>query len=76
MALELEQEGEVQVLVRLNRDGSFAAPPALARSCGHRILDEEALRMVASAAPFPPLPAGYPRPSAELRIPVRFDLPN
>lgn len=74
MAVQLELEGDIQVLLRLHRDGTLAAPPRIVRSSGHQLLDGEALRMVAEAAPFPPLPAGHPQPIAELRIPVHFHL--
>ena len=74
MAIEMQLEGDAVVSVRLNRDGSLANRPTIARSCGHEILDAEALRMVMASAPFPPLPAGYLSATAELQIPVRFRL--
>lgn len=74
MAIEMQLEGDAVVSVRLNRDGSLANRPTIARSCGHEILDAEALRMVTASAPFPPLPAGYLSATAELQIPVRFRL--
>lgn len=74
LALELQLEGDAVVSVRVNRDGTLAAEPFLAQSCGHQLLDAEALRMVRQAAPFPPLPADYPALTAELRLPVRFRL--
>lgn len=45
---------------------------SLAKSSGHRILDQAALDMVARAAPFPPLPAGAGN-SITITVPVRFD---
>lgn len=72
MAIELGLEGVVQVGVRINPDGSLASPPTLDESCGHELLDEEALRIVALAAPFPPL-TGHRQP-VRLRVPVHFRL--
>lgn len=74
MALELQLEGDVLVSARVHRSGALAGQPAIARSCGHELLDEEALRMVTRAAPLPALPPDYPEATAELRIPVRFRL--
>jgi len=72
MAIELGLEGVVQVGVRINPDGSLASPPTLDESCGHELLDEEALRIVALAAPFPPV-TGHQQP-VRLRVPVHFRL--
>lgn len=74
MAIEMQLEGDAVVSVRLNRDGSLASRPTLARSSGHELLDSEALRMVTASAPFPPLPAGYLSATADMQIPVRFRL--
>jgi len=73
LAIRLGLEGVVDVRVRVNLDGTFAGPPAVATSSGHALLDQEALRMVARAAPFPPLPADAVRP-ADLTVPVWFHL--
>jgi len=72
MAIELGLEGVVEVGVRINPDGSLAAPPTLDESCGHELLDAEALRIVALAAPFPPV-TGHQQP-VRLRVPVHFHL--
>lgn len=74
MALELQLEGDVLVSARVHRSGALAGQPSIARSSGHELLDEEALRMVTRAAPLPALPPDYPEATAELRIPVRFRL--
>jgi protein TonB len=74
MALQLQLEGDVLVRVRLNANGTLASQPTLAESCGHTLLDEEALRMVSQAAPFPALPTEPLSSATELRIPVRFRL--
>jgi TonB family protein len=67
-------EGTALVWVRVNRDGSLAAPPRLEGSSRFRVLDAEALRMVEAAAPFSPLPPEPPWESAEFVIPVSFSL--
>ena len=74
MAVQMQLEGDAVVAVRVHRDGSLASRPTLHQSCGHELLDSEALRMVADAAPLPSLPADYAELTAELRIPVRFRL--
>jgi protein TonB len=73
-AQRLRQEGTVVVQVRLTRSGALAETPILARSSGHRLLDEEALRMVSAAAPFAPLPEDYTEDIATLALPIRFSL--
>ena len=73
-AVRLGMEGTALVRVRINRDGSLAAPPRLEGSSRFRVLDVEALRMVEAAAPFAPLPLEPFRESAEFVIPVSFFL--
>jgi protein TonB len=73
LAIRLGLEGVVEVRVRVNPDGSLAGPPVISSSSGHDILDQEALRMVARAAPFPALPGGVVR-ATDLTVPVRFHL--
>ena len=72
MALEMGQEGEVRVRVVVNPDGTLAAPPTVEESSGHELLDQEAVRIVARAAPFPPL-TGHQSP-VPLRVPVQFHI--
>jgi periplasmic protein TonB len=74
MARSLGLEGHAEVIITIGRDGTLAAEPTLSRSSGHAVLDEEVLRMARAAAPFPPLPAGYPHERARLQVPVAFDL--
>lgn len=76
MAVQLGLEGTVEVLVKVRKDGTLAARPSVVGSSGHTILDEEALRMVARAAPFRALPTGWGPAVAELKVPVRFYLEN
>ena len=73
-AQDLELEGEVTVLIKLRKDGSLACAPRIAKTSGHKCLDNEALRMVKAAAPFEALPTGYTDDTAEFTIPVRFEL--
>lgn len=72
MALEMGQEGEVRVRVVVNPDGTLASPPTVEESSGHELLDQEAVRIVARAAPFPPL-TGHQSP-VPLRVPVQFHI--
>jgi len=74
MAVEMGQEGTVEVLVKVRRDGSLVERPRVCRSSGHELLDAEAVRMVAAAAPFAALPSD--EAMTELRVPVRFHLEN
>ena len=59
------------VLVEIQRDGSIRAPK-IERSSGNAFYDQAALRAIADASPFPPLPQDWSRPS--LRVLFRFDL--
>ncbi|GEM_PF-2788819 len=72
-ARDEELEGETTVLIKVDRAGKLVCPARVARSSGHRCLDDEALRMVAAAAPFAALPDGYPKQIAEFTVPVRFE---
>ncbi|MEZ4406262.1 MAG: energy transducer TonB [Polyangiales bacterium] len=72
MAVQLGLEGTVRVRVTVNPDGSLAGAPRVDESSGHDLLDEEALRIVARAAPFPAI-AGR-RSAVRIYVPVRFHL--
>lgn len=72
LAQEMGLEGTVEVRVELHPDGSLAAPPSVAVSCGHEVLDDEALRIVRRAAPFPAMEGRDQR--VTLRVPVHFHL--
>jgi protein TonB len=73
-AERLGMRGTVRIRVRVLSDGSLATAPRLAESSRFELLDTEALRMVEAAAPFAPLPDGWPHPAAEFVIPVRFSI--
>ncbi len=72
IAQEMGLEGTVVVRVVVRPDGTLAAAPTVDASSGHEVLDDEALRIVARAAPFAP-PIGHGGPLT-LRVPVRFHL--
>ena len=59
------------VLVEIQRNGSIG-PPRIEQSSGNPIYDQAALRAVADASPFPPLPQDWSKPA--LRVMFRFDL--
>ena len=67
-------EGEVEVRVRVGRDGQLVGKPEIVRSSGFASLDREALRMVRAAAPFRVLPAAFHDEYAELVLPIVFAL--
>lgn len=66
-----EPEQKPLVYVEIQRDGSIK-PPKIERSSGNEFYDLAALRAIADASPFPPLPDAWPRPS--LRVLFRFEL--
>jgi TonB family protein len=63
-------EGKLLVLFTLTREGRLAAFRILEPS-GARVLDEEALRTIRAAAPFPPFPASLAL--ARLHVKARFE---
>jgi protein TonB len=68
-------EGKCVVSVKLNHDGSLAAPPKiLGKGTGHTVLDEECIAMVERTA-FPSIPTHIPAP-VSMRFPVEFHLEN
>lgn len=61
------------VTFTINRDGSVPQNSVrIAQSSGIGALDLSAQRAVMDAAPFPPLPAGFPRSDAQIEL--RFEL--
>jgi TonB family protein len=73
-ARRLGLQGVATVLVAVDTRGRLVRPPRLARTSGVAALDDEALRMVQAAAPFPP-PAGASLTApVEVQVPVRFSL--
>ncbi len=59
------------ILVEIQRDGSIRAP-RIEKSSGNAFYDQAALRAIAEASPFPPLPQDWSKPS--LRVMFRFEL--
>ncbi|OGK78162.1 MAG: hypothetical protein A2X52_22840 [Candidatus Rokubacteria bacterium GWC2_70_16] len=59
------------VFVEIQRDGSIR-PPKIEKSSGNAFYDQAALRAIADASPFPPLPQEWSKPS--LRVMFRFEL--
>jgi protein TonB len=53
----------------INRDGSVPANSVrVSQSSNNTALDRSAIRAVLDAAPFPPLPAGFPRSDAQIEL--------
>lgn len=73
-AARFRLEGTAKIRIRVNRDGSLADRPQIVTSTTHDLLDREALRMVEVAAPFAPLPDGFPEQTKEFVIPITFQL--
>lgn len=71
-ARRLKQQGVVLLQVVLTGAGTLAEPARVLKSSGYKMLDREALRMVAAAAPFDALPGGLD--SAAFEVPLRFAL--
>jgi periplasmic protein TonB len=68
--LGLPLEGIGSYVVTISGDGRILNLQ-IARSAGAAILDQTALRMIASAAPFPRPPSDYPRPiSIYMTLPI------
>lgn len=64
--------GEVEIRFRLDRSGRVRNAE-LVRSSGHRLLDDEAVAMMARANPLPPPPAGA-SVEMEMTAPIRYRL--
>ena len=73
-ARRLGLEGDVVVKIKIDRVGKLIGAPTVAKSCGHEVLDKEAVRMVQQAAPFQPLPSAFDKDTATIKLPVRFRL--
>ena len=73
LAVMRHDEGIVVLYLYLDHGGHVLISK-IAASSGRNILDEEVLRMVKAAEPFPPFPASWERPTAEFTIPISFAL--
>lgn len=79
MARRLRLEGWVRVRVAVDRAGRLVGAPTVAKSSGHPVLDEEALRMIQSVdeeGSMGPLPSGWSGPAAETVLAFEFELTN
>jgi TonB family protein len=59
------------IVFEISRDGQVRRPPAVETSSGNAVYDQAAMRAVANANPFPPLPSEFQEPL--LRIHLGFD---
>lgn len=66
-------EGNAELALRIGPDGELL-DAALRRSSGHPVLDDAALELVRSSAPFPPLPPPFRSSGLEVGVPVSFRL--
>jgi protein TonB len=73
MARRGQQQGVVLLEFVLNPDGSLARCE-IEQSSGYPLLDRAALKAVASATPFEPLPDGLNNEALSCRLPLRFEL--
>jgi protein TonB len=74
MSRRLGQEGKVILLVEIHRNGTLKGAPRILRSSDYDLLNQEAIRMVKAAAPWPSMPSGYSQKSKRFRITIRFTL--
>lgn len=68
-----KQEGIVEVEFTVDRSGQVTEM-TIAKSCGHDLLDQAALQMLADATPLPPIPNFIDEDSLTLVIPVEYSL--
>jgi protein TonB len=73
-ALRNGLEGVVKVKIGVDRRGRLVGEPTVAHSCGHPVLDDEALRMVRAASPFAPLPERADKEVVVFVIPLAFEI--
>lgn len=66
-------EGVVMLSFTVDRSG-HVLNREIARSSGHRELDNEAMAMVERAQPWPPFPASMPQAKLEMTVPIKFSL--
>jgi protein TonB len=59
------------ILFEIQRDGQVARAPVVERSSGNALYDQAALRAVADASPFPPLPPEFK--ASSLRVHFGFE---
>ena len=67
------EDGVVMLSFTVDRTGHVLARQ-IARSSGHRELDNEVMSMIERAQPLPPFPATMPQATLDLTVPIRFSL--
>jgi periplasmic protein TonB len=67
------EEGVVQLSFTVDRSG-HVLNREIARSSGHRELDNEVMSMIERAQPLPPFPSSMPQGKLDLTVPIRFSL--
>jgi protein TonB len=67
------EQGTATVTFLLNRNGNVLSR-SIVRSSGYAELDQEALAMIARAAPFPPFPPSITGETIKLPVPIQFKL--
>lgn len=72
-ALQRHLEGEVLLALRLATNGQVVHS-TISRTSGHPFFDNEVLKMVERATPFPAAPAGLPTAALDFLVPVAFRL--
>lgn len=74
-AIDRNQEGTVQLTVRLKKDGELIEA-SLAEESEYSLLNRAALKAVKDAAPFPTAPEKLAEEELVLDIPIRFQIPG
>jgi periplasmic protein TonB len=67
------EQGVVELSFTVDRNGRVL-DREIARSSGHRELDNEVMSMIERAQPLPPFPASMPQAKLDLTVPIRFSL--
>jgi protein TonB len=72
-SLRRDERGTAYVVLTLSKDGKVLAYK-LDDGTNRRLLDEEAIAVVARSSPMPPFPPEIGRSEMELRLPIVFSL--
>lgn len=72
-ALQRHLQGEVMLALKLNPDGTVLSS-AITRTSGYDLFDNEVLKMVERATPFPSAPTGLHLAALDFVVPVTFRL--
>lgn len=74
-AIDRNQEGDVELMVRLKRNGKLIEATINTES-KYNLLNKAALRAAEDASPYPPAPEKLTDKEIELVIPIRFNIPG